>query len=167
MVGDPLRADRAGPAGPVKYRTRCIGRPSLGELGCGWSGVRTDSIECECYDIWSLYCHPFTPGPGCPRGLDWPCPRCGGAVTGKPVQPRGPVKGLCEMSKGWEVRGNPQAILCRQPGVERRDMPAVVGHPIACDDCYTAWLNRAETPRRIPLGEPVERGNQHSQDPAQ
>lgn len=82
-----------------KYRVRCIGRTLrdvkdghtvviVEWVGCGWTGVRTDSIECECYDINALYCRPLTPGMGCPRGVAWPCPRCAGAVTGQPVQQR-------------------------------------------------------------------------------
>lgn len=82
-----------------KYRVRCIGRNVWGTVdgharvveqrpACGWTGVRSDHIDCECYDINSLYCRPFTPGPGCPRGIDWPCPRCKGAVTGVPVKHR-------------------------------------------------------------------------------
>jgi hypothetical protein len=43
---------------------------------CGWKGVRT-SIQCECYDEYALYCRPSAPGPGCPSGVIWPCPRCG------------------------------------------------------------------------------------------
>lgn len=80
-----------------KYRMRCIGSVVWGgEKGfpvmtgqvpsCGWSGVRSAyAIECECYDLYALYCRPLTPGPGCPSGIDWPCPRCKGAVTGRPV----------------------------------------------------------------------------------
>jgi hypothetical protein len=83
----------------TKYRVRCIGRIVYGTEGvstvvkdqwpsCGWTGVRTDSLECECYDIWTLYCRPMSPGPGCPRGIDWPCPKCKGAVSGRPVEHR-------------------------------------------------------------------------------
>jgi hypothetical protein len=83
----------------TKYRVRCIGRTVYGVRDgfsyvkdkwdrCGWTGVRTDRIECECYDIYTLYCRPLTPGPGCPRGIDWPCPRCKGAVYGRPVERR-------------------------------------------------------------------------------
>lgn len=84
--------------GGEKYRMRCIGtsadwdayRNSLAPppTGCGWRGIRTDHLQCECYDIWRMYCHPLTPGPGCPRGIAWPCPRCRGSVTGKPVKRR-------------------------------------------------------------------------------
>lgn len=88
----------------MKYRVRCIGKvvwggepgfpKVVGQIpGCGWTGVRTDHIECECYDIWALYCRPFSPGPGCPRGIDWPCPRCKGAVTGRSVQSKGARNG--------------------------------------------------------------------------
>lgn len=156
---------------------RCIGKIIWGTVdghsrvvdstaGCGWIGVRTDHIECECYDEWGMYCRPLTPGPGCPRGIAWPCPRCGGAVTGKPVQHRR-VEGPCEMSSGWEMHGNPRVILCRQPGVERRDMPALPAYPIACDDCYNAWKASWPSRVRVPSGEPVERGDQDGQDPAQ
>jgi hypothetical protein len=80
-----------------KYRMRCLGKQIwVGEPGfrtlssenipsCGWTGVRTDHIDCECYDLYAFYCRPLTPGPGCPRGINWPCPRCKGAVTGKPI----------------------------------------------------------------------------------
>lgn len=81
-----------------KYRIKCIGRvvwskgnnPVMIDKipGCGWTGIRTDSFQCECYDLYALYCRPLTPGPGCPRGIDWPCPRCGGSVTGQPVRHR-------------------------------------------------------------------------------
>lgn len=54
---------------------------------CRWTGVRV-ATECECYDEYALYCHPGSPGPGCPSGVVWPCPRCG-----KPwVQSVAPVK---------------------------------------------------------------------------
>lgn len=80
-----------------KYRLRCIGQITFDTVGrttgsspaCGWTGVRTDHIECECYAEWRPYCHPLGPGPGCPRGIAWPCPRCKvGAVTGRPVRHR-------------------------------------------------------------------------------
>lgn len=81
-----------------KYRMRCIGRGIWAnyqlvgqEPGCGWVGIRTDHLQCECYDIYTLYCRALTPGPGCPRGIDWPCPRCKGSVTGKPVERREPA----------------------------------------------------------------------------
>lgn len=45
--------------------------------------MRRDHVECECYDIWTLYCKPFAPGPGCPRGVNYPCPRCQGVVVEK------------------------------------------------------------------------------------
>jgi hypothetical protein len=51
-----------------KWRVRCT--------WCGWKGVRTDSLECECYEDWAPYCRAGSPGPGCPRGVVWPCPRC-------------------------------------------------------------------------------------------
>ena len=51
-----------------RWRVRC--------LECSWRGVRTDG-QCECYEDWAMYCRPGTPGPGCPRGVVWPCPRCG------------------------------------------------------------------------------------------
>lgn len=84
----------------TKYRVRCIGRVEWGKddkgfevvVGesprCGWSGVRSYHVECECYDIWRLYCRPLSPGPGCPSGIDWPCPRCKGAVKGNLVTHR-------------------------------------------------------------------------------
>lgn len=79
-----------------KWRMRCIGkavREPSGAVtgvgpGCGWRGVRTHHLQCECYDIWRMYCRPLTPGPGCPSGIVSPCPRCRGAVTGKPVEHR-------------------------------------------------------------------------------
>lgn len=60
------------------YRVRC--------LACRWQGVRTDGL-CECYEDWAPYCRPSAPGPGCPRGIVWPCPRCGWTVV-----TLGPVK---------------------------------------------------------------------------
>lgn len=82
-----------------KWRVRCIGRTVHGVRDgftyvkdkwgpCGWTGVRTDGMQCECYDEWTMYCRPLTPGPGCPRGIDWPCPRCKGAITGRLVAHR-------------------------------------------------------------------------------
>jgi hypothetical protein len=60
-----------------KFRVQC--------WNCNWSGVRTDG-QCECYDEWRMYCRAGSPGPGCPRGVVWPCPKCGpnvvGSVTG-------------------------------------------------------------------------------------
>ena len=56
----------------VKWSVRC--------LKCKWRGVRTDG-QCECYEDWGVYCRPGTPGPGCPRGVVWPCPRCKGTVV--------------------------------------------------------------------------------------
>lgn len=161
----------------MKYRVRCIGKIIWDTVngytvavgmsnGCGWTGVRTDHIECECYDIWTRYCQPLSPGPGCPRGINWPCPRCKGEVTGQLVQHRR-VEGPCEMSKGWEMHGNPGVILCRQPGVERRDMPRLPAYPIACDDCYSAWKVNWRSRVRVSSGEPVERRDQYRQDPAQ
>lgn len=81
-----------------KYRMRCIptmiwttadGHSKItGEKpACGWTGVRTAyHFDCECYDIWTMYCRPLSPGPGCPSGIVWPCPKCGGSVTGVPVK---------------------------------------------------------------------------------
>ncbi len=75
-----------------KYRVHCL------KPGCGWRGVRTDSVECECYEDWAAYCRPGTPGPGCPRGIVWPCPRCGRVERsmsfpeGSTVITAGPVK---------------------------------------------------------------------------
>ena len=82
-----------------KYRMRCIGGTVWATVEghtmmvastprCGWIGIRTDHVQCECYDINRMYCRALTPGPGCPRGIDWPCPRCKGSVTGKPVERR-------------------------------------------------------------------------------
>lgn len=82
-----------------KYRMRCIGTSDLWDQfrdgtvlempkGCGWRGIRTDQGGCECYDIWRAYCRPLAPGPGCPRGIDWSCPRCKGSVTGARVERR-------------------------------------------------------------------------------
>jgi hypothetical protein len=82
-----------------KYRMRCIGEmlwgggPSFPKVigqrpGCGWRGIRTDRLQCECYDLYAHYCRALTPGPGCPRGIAWPCPRCKGSVTGKLVERR-------------------------------------------------------------------------------
>jgi len=51
-----------------KIRVRC--------LLCEWKGVRTP-LDCECYDVRAMYCRPGSPGPGCPSGVVWPCPRCG------------------------------------------------------------------------------------------
>lgn len=84
-----------------KYRVRCIGKNIWTTVDgyskltdtipkCGWTGVRTDHIECECYDMYAHYCRALTPGPGCPRGIDWACPRCGGSVTGKLIEHRAP-----------------------------------------------------------------------------
>ena len=94
-----LRSPGSDAVSGTKYRVRCLGRTVYGaENGyavvvdqwdsCGWTGVRTDALECECYDEYAHYCRPTTPGPGCPRGVVWPCPRCKGAVTGRPVQHR-------------------------------------------------------------------------------
>lgn len=82
-----------------KYRMRCLGKfrwvggPDYPRMTteyeiepCGWRGIRTDHIECECYDINTLYCRALTPGPGCPRGIDYPCPRCKGEVTGRLIE---------------------------------------------------------------------------------
>lgn len=52
----------------MRCRVRCV--------KCHWRGIRT-RIQCECYDIWAMYCRPGSPGPGCPAGVVWPCPRCG------------------------------------------------------------------------------------------
>lgn len=54
--------------GHTRWRVRCF--------NCGWRGIRT-SITCECYEDWAPYCRPGSPGPGCPSGVVWPCPRCG------------------------------------------------------------------------------------------
>jgi hypothetical protein len=71
-----------------RYRVRCIGRPSKRIAPCGWRGYRHASLDCECYEDWASYCRPTGPGPGCPSGVVWPCPRCKGAVTGHYVAPR-------------------------------------------------------------------------------
>lgn len=49
-----------------EYRVRCT--------GCGWRGVR-HARDCECYEDWSPYCKPWSPGPGCPSWVTWPCPK--------------------------------------------------------------------------------------------
>lgn len=36
----------------------------------------------------------------------------------------------------------PQVVKCHQPGVERTDVPTVVGNPILCDVCYTVWKEK-------------------------
>lgn len=78
-----------------RYRVRCIGSliwkdgKQVGRREpCGWRGYRHAAVECECYDIWGMYCRPTSPGPGCPSGIVWPCPRCKGSVYGKFVEPR-------------------------------------------------------------------------------
>ena len=57
------------------------------------------------------------------------------------------MEGPCEMAVGYEepVR----VLLCRRPGIERRDMPCIVAHPIVCDDCYTAWWERRNAARSV------------------
>lgn len=42
-----------------------------------------------------------------------------------------------------------RVLLCRRPGIERRDMPCIVAHPIVCDDCYTAWWERRNAARSV------------------
>ena len=69
-----------------QYRVRCINRTGKADA-CGWKGVRTAG-GCECYDT---VCHPVAPGLGCPNGVTWPCPRCNGKVTGRPVKHREPA----------------------------------------------------------------------------
>lgn len=44
---------------------------------CNWTGYRR-GLQCECYEDWSMYCRPWSPGPGCPSGILWPCPQCSG-----------------------------------------------------------------------------------------
>jgi|WetSurMetagenome_2_1015567.scaffolds.fasta_scaffold674082_2 hypothetical protein len=41
---------------------------------CGWQGYRRGYPDCECYEDWVMYCRPWSPGPGCPRWVEWPCP---------------------------------------------------------------------------------------------
>jgi len=41
---------------------------------CGWTGYRWGQ-DCECYEDWVMYCKPWSPGPGCPSNIEWPCPR--------------------------------------------------------------------------------------------
>ena len=53
----------------MKYRVKCT--------RCKWRGVRTDHVECECYPEWAVWCRPSSPGPGCPSGILWSCPKCG------------------------------------------------------------------------------------------
>lgn len=43
---------------------------------CGWKGFRHGEA-CACYEDWAPYCKPWSPGPGCPSWIQWPCPRCG------------------------------------------------------------------------------------------
>ena len=82
-----------------RYRVHCIGSVTWKtengfahiidtQAGCGWKGYRTASVGCECYDEWRMYCRPLTPGPGCPSGVVWPCPRCKGKVNGVLVSPK-------------------------------------------------------------------------------
>ena len=51
-----------------KWRVHC--------LICNWRGRRT-ATQCECYEDWAMYCRPGSPGPGCPSGVVWACPKCG------------------------------------------------------------------------------------------
>lgn len=56
---------------------------------------------------------------------------------------RPPLEGSCEMSVGVDDRPpGIRVLLCRRPGVERLDAPAVVGHPIMCDEHYEQWKGR-------------------------
>ncbi len=48
---------------------------------CGWKGYRKGYNECECYEDWAMCCRPWSPGPGCPSWILWPCPRCKGDVS--------------------------------------------------------------------------------------
>lgn len=67
----------------VTYRVRCATH--------GWSGYRMDG-ECGCYDEWATACRPDAPGPGCGRGIAWPCPeskRTEGACSVRVVHRRG------------------------------------------------------------------------------
>jgi len=49
-----------------EYRVKCN--------VCGWTGIR-HARDCECYEDWSMYCRPWTPGPGCPSWVTYPCPQ--------------------------------------------------------------------------------------------
>lgn len=42
---------------------------------CNWRGYR-NGLQCECYDEYAYYCRPWSPGPGCPSGILYRCPRC-------------------------------------------------------------------------------------------
>lgn len=51
-----------------------------------------------------------------------------------------PLEGPCEMGVGVDEGGPmPQVIKCHRPGVERTDVPTVIGNPILCDGCYPTW----------------------------
>lgn len=63
----------SGSTNTNRYRVRC--------LHCGWRSVRVDSIPCLCYADHAAFCKPGTPGPGCPRGLVYPHPKCSGQVV--------------------------------------------------------------------------------------
>ena len=73
----------------VRYRVRCYGSHIWkdGQMtgvqeGCGWYGYRHDNpYDCECYSDWARYCRAESPGPGCPRGVTWRCPRCSQSVV--------------------------------------------------------------------------------------
>lgn len=58
---------------------------------CGWKGSRQGE-ECACYDEYAMYCRPDSPGPGCPSGVRWPCPKCG--ATPEVVHPGTFMKAL-------------------------------------------------------------------------
>lgn len=66
--GDPiLRTSRECTSRGGAIRVKCT--------DCGWTGYRR-GLECCCYDEYAWYCRPWSPGPGCPSGILYGCPRC-------------------------------------------------------------------------------------------
>jgi hypothetical protein len=58
-----------------------------------------------------------------------------------------PMEGPCEVGTGVDPDAIGIRLLkCHQPGVERFDVPAVVGHPIMCDEHYEEWKERHRGP---------------------
>jgi hypothetical protein len=58
-----------------------------------------------------------------------------------------PVEGPCEVGIGVDPSSfGIRLLMCHQPGVERFDVPAVVGHPIMCDEHYEEWKERHRGP---------------------
>lgn len=63
--------------GPQRQLVECRsqGRIRVRCGDCGWTGYR-GGLPCECYDENAWYCRPWSPGPGCPSGILYGCPRC-------------------------------------------------------------------------------------------